>query len=576
VKRAHLFPIGCGLFGAFLAIGTVLNGGCTPRDAGSPRSAVAAQYFGDVSPPADNVFRYANGAEPERLDPSVMSGQPDGRVARAIFEGLTAADPRTLEPIPGQAYRWDVSEDGLTYTFHLRPGLVWNDGRPLVAADFRWTWLRVLRPETASRYASFLYPVRNAEEYNKGQLTDSTQVGLSAPDDSTFVVTLEHPTSYFIYLTAYYTCLPVPRHVIERWGDRWTRLEHIVGNGPFVMTFHRQRDRFEFVKSKTYWNAAEVRLDGVVAYSVDDLNTCVNLYKAGVTDWNPSGYLPSQYVPYMRAFADYRAGRYQAVYFYSINTTRPPLDQPLVRRALNLAVDREAIARDLLKGSRDPWGNFVPSGYPGYAHPPGLAYDPEAARECLARAGFPGGKGMRRIALLFNTSEDHRRIAEAIQEMWKRELGIDVELSNQEWGSYLQATTSLQYDVARRSWIGDYLDPNTFLSIMVTGDGNNRTGWSDATYDRLVRGAASEVDPVRRLEMLAEAEARLLEWGGVIPIYHYSTVELVKPYVRGLYPTALDVHPLDKIWIDHDWQKHPADASAANRTHGAPAAEATP
>lgn len=563
MKRAYLYPIACGLLSACVGIGMVLNGGCTPRNDGSPRSAVAAHYFGDITPPAENVFRYSNGAEPERLDPSVMSGQPDGRVARAIFEGLTAADPRTLAPIPGQAYRWELSEDGLIYTFHLRPGLVWNDGTPLGARDFVYTFLRVLRPQTASRYASFLYPVRNAEAYNKGMLVDSTQVGLAAPDDSTFVVSLEHPTSYFIYLTAYYTCLPVPRHVIERWGDRWTRLEHIVGNGPFVMTYHRQRDRFEFKKSTTYWNAAEVRLDRIIAYSVDDLNTCVNLYKAGVTDWNPSGYLPSQYVPYMRSFSDYRAGRYQAVYFYSINTTRPPLDNPLVRRALNLSVDREAIARDLLKGSRDPWGNFTPSGYPGYTHPPPLTYDPAKARECLAKAGFPGGKGMRKIAVLFNTSEDHRRIAEAIQEMWKRELGIDVELANQEWGSYLQATTSLQYDVARRSWIGDYLDPNTFLSIMVTGDGNNRTGWSDPTYDRLLRDASAEVDPARRLEMLSEAEGRMLDAGPVIPIYHYSTVELVKPYVRGLYPTPLDVHPLDKVWIDRDWQKRPAGATAS-------------
>jgi oligopeptide transport system substrate-binding protein len=164
---------------------------------------------------------------------------------------------------------------------------------------------------------------------------------------------------------------------------------------------------------------------------------------------------------------------------------------------------------------------------------------------------------MRKIEILFNTSEDHRRIAEAIQMMWKRELGIEVELSNQEWGSYLQASTSFQYDVARRSWIGDYLDPNTFLSIMISGDGNNRTGWSDPRYDALVRGAAAEVNPGRRFAMLAEAEARLLDGGPVIPVYHYATVELVKPYVRGLHPTALDVHPLESVWIDHDWNRRP-------------------
>ncbi|HYM82076.1 MAG TPA: peptide ABC transporter substrate-binding protein [Candidatus Limnocylindria bacterium] len=543
---------------AALATALVLAG-CTPSTPPGARPAgTGPRYFGDITPPADNVFRFANGAEPERLDPSVMSGQPDGRVARMVFEGLTVPDPKTLASLPGQAYRWETSADGRTYTFHLRPGLEWSDETPLTSRDFLWTWLRVLRPATASRYASFLYPVRNAENYNLGELADSSLVGLAAPDDSTFVVTLEQPTSYFLFLTQFYTCLPVPRHVVERWGDRWTEREHLVGNGPFRMTYHRRRDRFEFGRNPRYWDAGSVKLDRVIAYSIDDLNTCTNLYKAGVTDWNPSGYIPSQFIPYLRGFDDYRTGRYQAVYFYSINTTRPPFDNVWVRRALNYAVDREAITRDLLKGSRDPWGNFPPSGYPGYRHPPPISYDPERARECLARAGYPSGKGFPKTEILFNTSEDHRRIAEAIQEMWKRELGIQVGLSNQEWGSYLQATTALQYDVARRSWIGDYLDPTTFLSIMRTGDGNNRTGWSDPTYDRLLRAADAEVDPARRMLMLAEAEARVLDAGVLIPIYHYSTVELVKPYVRGLYPTALDVHPLTRVWIDRDWNRHPA------------------
>jgi ABC-type oligopeptide transport system substrate-binding subunit len=530
---------------------------CAPGDRPGERAAGhALQYFGDTTPPAGEVFRYNNAAEPETWDPGLATGQPDGRVARTIFEGLTVPDPRTLEPLPGQAYRWEISADGLRYVFHLRPHLIWSDGTPVTAHDFAWSWLRVLRPSTASRYASLLYPIEGAEAFNQDSLKDESRVGISAPDDSTFVVRLHNPTPYFLFLTNFYTYCPVPRRVFEKYGNRWTRPENVVVNGPFLLHRWRQGDHFEFRKNPRYWDAAHVRLDRIVAYSVEDQNTSVNLYKAGVIDWTTSGAIPSQFIPYLRKYSDFMHGRYHGTYFYSINVTRKPLDNVWVRRALNLAVDRDAIANDLLKRSRDPWGNFAPSGYPGYTPPPPLVYDPEKARDCMRRAGYPDGKGFPKIAILFNTSEDHRRIAEAIQSMWKRVLHIDVELSNQEWGSYLQATTSLQYDVARRSWIGDYLDPTTFLELGATGDGNNRTGWGDPKYDGLLRQASVTVDPVARMNILRDAEALLLRDGPFIPIYHYSINDMAKPYVRGLYQTVLDTHPLKTVWIDHDWRHH--------------------
>ena len=548
-----------------LAIALVLMGaGCAPAGDGSvTRTSSEPRYFGATRAPAANVLTYANGAEPEGIDPGVISGQPDGRVARALFEGLAVPDPRTLEPTPGQAYRWEISADGRTYVFHLRPGLMWSDGTPLTAGDFVWSWRRALRPQTASRNASLLYSIENAEAFNQGEITDEERIGVAAPDDSTFVVRLAAPTSYFLFLTQYYTFLPVPRAAIEAHGARWTRPENIISNGPFTLARWRQGDRFEFAKNPRYWDAASVKLDRIVALSLDDLNTMANLYKAGVTDWNPSGYLPSQFVPYLKGYADLRTGPYHGIYYYSLNCTRKPFDDVWVRRALAFAVDREAIARDLLKGIRPPWGNFTPMGYPGYVQPAGMRYDPERARACLARAGFPGGRGFPKVTILFNTSEDNRRVAEAAQAMWKRELGIRVELANQEWGSYLQATTTLQYDVARRSWIGDYLDPTTFLGCMRSGDGNNRTGWSDQRYDALLRQAAVELDDARRMRTLAEAESLMLDQAPVIPFYHYATTELVKPYVRGLYSTALDTHPLKYVWIDREWRR--GTPAVANR-----------
>jgi len=539
-----------------LALAVLLFTGCAPaRDASITAASREARYFGEVTPPAHNVFTFANGPEPEAIDPGIISGQPDGRIARALFEGLTTPHPETLEPMPGQAYRWEIGADGLTYTFHLRPGLKWSDGASLTTRDFLWSWRRALRPETASRNASLLYAIENAEAFNQGEITDERRIGLEAPDESTFVVRLAKPTSYFLFLTQYYTFLPVPRAAVERHGQRWTRPENIVSNGPFVLEKWRQGDRFELVKNPLYWDAGYVKLDRIVALSVEDLNTCANLYKAGVTDWNPSGYVPSQFLPYLKGYADLSTGRYQGIYFYSFNLTRKPLDDVWVRRALAYALDREAIARDLLKGVREPWGTFTPSGYPGYVAPSPMRHDPEKARDCLARAGYPGGRGFPRIEIMFNTSEDNARIAQAVQAMWKRELGINVELANQEWGSYLQATTSLQYQVARRAWIGDYLDPNSFLACLRTGDGNNRTGWSDPRYDVLLRRAEGELDPARRMATLAEAESLMLDQAPLIPFYHYATTQLVKPYVRGIHATALDTHPLKHVWIDREWRK---------------------
>ncbi|MFN8587469.1 MAG: peptide ABC transporter substrate-binding protein [Candidatus Eisenbacteria bacterium] len=531
----------------------------------APRAEVGSRWFGSIRPPAANVLRFNNGTEPETTDPSVMSGQPDGHIAKILFEGLTEYDPQTLLPVPGQAYRWDVSADGLVYTFHLRPGLVWSDGTPLAADDFVWSWRRVLSPRTGSRGAALLYPIAHAEDYNTGATGDSTAVGVAAPDDSTFVVTLRAPTPWFLFLTSHYNFLPVPRRCIERFGARWTEPAHVVSNGAFTLARHRQNEKYVFVKNPRYWAAPEVRLDGIEAYCVDDLNTSTNLYKAGVTDWNPSGYIPAPYLPHIRGFADYVTGEFQATYFYGVNCTKPPFDDPRVRRALNLAIDREAIARDLLKGTRRAWGRLTPSGYPGYDGPPPVPFAPDSARAELARAGFPGGRGFPRFTILFNTSEDHRRIAEAVQAMWRRELNVPVELQNMEWSSFQQAATTLHYDVARRSWIGDYLDPSTFLTLLMSGNGNNRSGWSDPEFDRLLRASESELDPVKRAALLRTAESRALASSPFLPIYHYATHELVKPYVKGIYHTALDVHPLSRVWLDRDWRQHEPIAREARR-----------
>jgi len=522
--------------------------------------AHGTRWFGATAPPAGDVLRFDLGTDPETIDPALATGRADGRICHVLFEGLTRDDPQTLEPRPGQAERWEVSADGLTYTFHLRPGLTWSDGTPLHAEDFRWSWVRVLRPATASRNAGLLAPIAGADSFVAGTLNDEHALGIAAPDDSTFVVRLRAPTPYFLSLAGYNPFLPVPRHAIERWGDRWTDAGKLVANGAFTLRHYRQNEKFVFDRNPRYWDAATVRLASVVAYTADAMQTSANLYKAGMVDWDPGGNLPTAFVPLLKGYADYRQSKYQGLGFYSMNVTRKPLDNVWLRRALAWSVDRNSIANDLLKGVNDGWGNFTPAGYTTYHAPKPIGYDPAYARECLAKAGYPGGRGLRKLRLLFRTGEDMRRMGEAVQSMWKRNLGVDIELENVEWGTYMKRAIGLDYDIAARSWIADYLDPNTFLACYVTGDGNNRTGWSDPRYDALIHRAAFEGDVTRRMALLHDAETLLLADGPVIPVYHYTTSELVKPYVRGLYPTALDLHPLTHVWIDHAWREGGATA----------------
>ncbi|MGH9784851.1 MAG: peptide ABC transporter substrate-binding protein, partial [Terriglobia bacterium] len=330
---------------AFLAVFLLAATGCQQQ----------GEYFGKVDPPPDDVFRFSNGAEPEFLDPGLMTGQPDGRIARLLFEGLTDINQATLQARPGVAERWEVSPDQRTYTFYLRKNAVWSDGRRITAHDFVYSWRRVLDPKTASRYASHLYHIVNGQEFNEGKITDPSQIAVRALDDFALEVRLRQPVPYFLYLTSFYTYFPVPEHVVEPYRNQWTDADHIVGNGPFVLAEHRLRDRFELARNPKYWNAERIRLDRIIAYSVDDAQTTANMYKAGMVDWAPSGYFPPEYVPYLKGrFRDLKTLPVLGVYYYLINVTRPPLDNPLVRRALSMALDRRAITDQLLRGGQIP------------------------------------------------------------------------------------------------------------------------------------------------------------------------------------------------------------------------------
>ena len=502
--------------------------------------------------PAERVrtFTFVNGAEPQTLDPLRMTGVPESTVARELFEGLTRLDPETLQPVPGMAKSWDVSADGLTYTFHLREAH-WSNGDRVTAGDFLYSWERVLNPETVgSLYAYQLFYVKGARAYSKGESADFGTVAVRAPDDGTLVVTLEQPTAYFLELTAFATLFPVHRATVEAHGDRWTRPGNIVTNGAFLLDSWKPQQELVLKRNPAYWDAARVGLERVRVLPTEKSEIGYMMYLNGEVDWIRS--IPLAHTDAAKKRRDYHSAPYFGTYFYRMNVTRPPLDAVRVRKALALSVDREAITSYVLKAGQQPAATFVPPMISGYESAPGFSYDPDAARKLLAEAGYPGGKGMRELAVLYNTSEAHKKIAEVVQQMWKKELGIEVVLANQEWKVYLSTVNSLDYDVARGTWIGDYLDPNTFLDMFVTGGGNNRTGWSSDRYDELIARAAREPDIGSRARMLREAEG-ILTYDELpfFPIYFYVYEYLLRPGVGGFFENPLNIHPLRAVrWED--------------------------
>jgi oligopeptide transport system substrate-binding protein len=493
------------------------------------------------------VFRINNMVEPESLDPGIVTGVPEHRILSSLFEGLTTSDPKDLSPRPGMALKWSVSPDGLVYTFMLRDAR-WTDGMSVTADDFVYAWKRVLNPKTGARYAQQLFYLKNGEAYNKGRIADFGQVGVKAIGPKTLQVTLRCPTAYFLELTSFYTLYPIPRWAVETHGSDWAKPGKIVSNGPFRLAAWVPLRELVLEKNPVYWDAASVRLSQAVFLPTDDVNTAYKQFLAGETDWVPT--VPPAQIDAARTRPEYYASPYLGTYYFRLNVTRPPVNDVRVRRALALAVDREALTKFVTKAGEIPHGGFVPAGVRGYEGPAGFGFDPAAARKLLAEAGYPEGRGFPKTELLYNTNELHRVIAQAVQQMWKETLGIQVDLVNVEWKVYLARQAALDYQIARAGWIGDYVDPNTFLDLWVSGGGNNQTGWSNRRYDALIDQAACKIVNRRdRIRALKEAEGLLLDEAPVLPLFTYVNKGMLSRRVKGWYPNILDQHPLKFIHL---------------------------
>lgn len=502
-------------------------------------------------PRADLVF--LNGAEPETLDPALITGQPEGRVANALFEGLLSFDENG-RPQPGAAESWQVSDDGRVYTFRIREGLVWSDGTPLTAADFVASWRRTLEPATASEYAYQLHYLKNARAFNEGKEADFSAVGVSASDPRTLRVELENPTPFFLDLCAFVTLLPVPRHVIERHGDEWIKPGHMVGNGAYVLESWRLNDRIRLRKNPRYWNAARVGMETIDVLPVSKANTAFNHYASGQADlMMDKGLVPPALLTEIKKRDDFHSAPFLGTYFLRFNCAKGPFTDERVRRAFSMVIDKPSIVERITRAGELPAGGFVPPGAGWYEGVSCGGPDPEKARRLLAEAGFPEGKGFPMVTYLYSEGELNEAIAVELQGMWRRELGVNVQLLRQEWKVYLRSLSTLDYDIARSSWVGDYPDPNTFLDMFVTGGGNNRTGWSDPEYDRLIAAAAAELDPQKRHEILRQAETILVcEEMPVCPLYFYVGIQLYDAQrLGGITGNVLDEHPLKSMyWKD--------------------------
>lgn len=565
--------------------------------AGCSGSAADGPFFGRVVPPQGQQLRFITGSEPESLDPHVLTGQSEARIVMALFEGLTEYDPQTSEAIPGLAERWEAEAGNTVFVFHLRHGARWSDGTPITAGDVVYSIRRGLAPALASRNAYMAYDIVNAKAFNEGasfvrdtvtgvSLPDpadparpllvaagaavgagqervpvrAEDVGVEAIDDWTLRVRTLTPVPFLPGLMAHQFFRPVPRRAIERHGDQWTQPERIVTSGPFTLERWDPYDRLVVVRSATYWDAARVRLDRITFVTVEAQTTMMNLYRAGEVDALPNHSVPAAWVDGLRGRRDYMNAPEAGAEYYAVNAAQAPMDDVRVRRALSLAIDRAALAD--FRRTAAPLEGLVPGGvFAGYRNPAGEPFDPAGARALLAEAGFTDPSGRYdasrfpadAVQITYNTSEANRQVAEFLQAQWKQNLGITLALRNMEFRTFLGVRARREFrGVARSGWIGDYMDPFTFLDLMSTPEGNNGTGWFDPHYAQLLRAANRETDPAVRFRLMAEAEAIAIAGHALLPLTTSTTNWMKKPYVMGMYANPLTMHAWKFVWIEHD------------------------
>lgn len=505
------------------------------------------------------------GADPETMDPTLNHASEAGTMILNAFEGLMTLDANS-QPVEGAAESYEVSEDGLVYTFKLRKDGKWSDGEPVVADNFKYSWLRALDKSTAAEYAYQLFYIKNGENFYNGKAS-ADEVGIKVIDDYTLEVTLESPTSYFLQLCAFTTYVPLREDIISADPDGWaTKPESYVSNGPFKLVKWDMKDQLIFDKNENYWDKDNVKLDTLTCKLVTDDTTAYSELKAGSFDMVNS--VPTNEIEPGMEEGLVSVTPKLGTYYFAINVgkqdglnenVKEVLSNKLVRQALNLVIDRQEIIDNGTKAEQIPAYSFVPLGIldedgkefssKEYYNPEDVEGNIEKAKELLKEAGYENGKGLPTIELMYNSEGQHKEIAQIIQQNWEK-IGVNVELSNQEWAVFLNTRQQGDYQIARHGWIGDYVDPMTFLDLWVTKGGNNDCGFSNAEYDKLINEAKVETDVEKRSEMLRKAEDILMDEMPILPIYYYTTVTAANENVKGV-----EITTLGKISFKHAYKE---------------------
>jgi oligopeptide transport system substrate-binding protein len=486
----------------------------------------------------ESRFRVNLGTEPPTLDWSLAIDHVSFNVISNLMVGLTEFD-KDLKPAPVIAKSWELLDSGKKIVFHLRDDVQWTDGKKVRAQDFEYSWKRLLDPKTASQYAYTLFDLVNAQEYNEGKIKDAAAVGVQAQDDQTLVVTLRHPAAYFLAITTFEVTFPERQDVVEKFAERWTEPGNIVTNGPFRLTSWKHENEIELSANANYFRG-KPEMERVSMFMINEKSTAVAMYEQGSLDFiDESHSIPTLDKPRLSKMPGYKVVPQLRGEYYGFAVDRKPFDNPKLRKAFAMAIDRSVFPK-ILQGRAVAGTSWIPPGMPAHNPEIGLRFDPTEARRLLSDAGYPNGKGLPQIVLGYNTQEDNKLVAEAVQSMWQKNLGVVVRLENQEWKVFLKKLQTDPFPVFRSGWGADYPDPDNFMKLFIANSGNNNGRWKNSRYDQLLELAARESDEKKRARIYDDAQKLLTETDvAIVPLYWVAEATLLSPKFTGLEYTSM-------------------------------------
>lgn len=565
-KQLSLLLSGALAFGLLAGCGGSTTSTPAPTESGAPSTDASGEAF-------ELTINIAS--EPQTIDPALNSAVDGAIMTSHMFEGLMRWEDSGVETAGsdgtctnaqlgyGQAESYDKvnNEDGtVTYTFHLRDGIKWSDGQDVTASDFVFSWQRLVNPETAADYSYMIDCVVNANEIMNGE-KDPSELAVSAPDDKTFVVTITSDLPYFTEICAFPATFPVREDIVS--DSQWTYSpDTYISNGAYKMTSRVTNSEIVMEKNEYYYGVDTLGPDKITFKLMDDANAMLSGFNSGELDFIEN--MPTDEVAGLLASGDLKIVDYIGTYYVCYQTQKAPFDDPRVRQAFTLAVDRTYIVEQITQTGQVEAGGYVPAGVydaegatgddfrtvgGDYYAPTDADYEAncEKARELLAEAGYPNGEGFPVVTYLYNTDDSHKAVAEALQNMWQTQLGVTVQLDNQEWATFLQTRKDGDYSIARNGWIADYNDPMSFLDMWLTGGGNNDAQYSNADYDALIQQAKASADPAERMDLMHQAEDILVGQDWVVnPLYFYTQKYMLADGIQGMYYT-----PLGYFFFDH-------------------------